>query len=154
MTNYPDNKRRRDVRGLKKQQLIMREFTCPACGESAGTEIQGWAELRCYCGRRMKEDKQSKPKGGYVYLATDGIAYKIGKTEKVKQRMRGLAYDNGCPIEHVCSVSISRPHKLEAKLHREFAEKRLSRGSHIEWFDLSDQDVAYIKELFGQTAGA
>jgi hypothetical protein len=86
------------------------------------------------------------PRAGFVYLlraATD--QYKIGRTKDPKNRKETFDVKLPFPVEFECLIPTQDMFQLEKALHQRFGGKRL-RG---EWFDLSEEDVAYIKSLDG-----
>jgi hypothetical protein len=78
---------------------------------------------------------------GYVYLIWWNGYYKIGKANNVAQRIREIT--SGHPIQptviHI--IPTDAMERLEKQLHKRFAAKRING----EWFDLSEDDVKYIK---------
>jgi hypothetical protein len=82
-------------------------------------------------------------KSGYVYLikASTG-AYKIGMSKDPNSRIatfKTLPFD----VELLALIQTDNMHELEKELHERFADKR-RQG---EWFNLSSEDVEYIKSL-------
>lgn len=88
-----------------------------------------------------KTAKQPKP--GYVYLLKGGGCYKIGKAQNPEKRSETLAIQLPYPVQLIHYIPAKDPRVYESELHEQFADKRLNG----EWFDLSDEDVAYIKGL-------
>lgn len=84
----------------------------------------------------------------YTYLMSGAPGlYKIGWTANPKSRiskMGGQAY----PVMYVCLIETDNGEVLEKELHAQFASKRVR--SQAEWFNLSDDDVEYIKSLVVQ----
>lgn len=83
---------------------------------------------------------------GYVYLIKDVSMtghYKIGKTRNPHDRLSTFGVKLPFEIETVCLIRCDRYHELESNLHRQFADKRVNG----EWFNLSPEDVEYIKGL-------
>lgn len=85
---------------------------------------------------------------GYVYLATDGELFKIGRTIDPEQRVSGL---KNTARGELRNASIKMLHffpcdnmvEAERILHSLLSSKR-KRG---EWFDLSEEDVARITSI-------
>ena len=93
--------------------------------------------------RPVWERPTDKP--GYIYLVkhSSGI-YKIGRTENLKTRMRGLETSNPAgSIELIASFKTETARAKEADMHTIFAEKR----DHGEWFNLDAKDVEQFKEI-------
>ena len=69
--------------------------------------------------------------------------YKIGKSADFHQRLETIQSYNSAELEVVLVQKTSLNNYLEKILHFEFKSKKI-RG---EWFDLSKEDVARLKEL-------
>ena len=69
--------------------------------------------------------------------------YKIGKSSDFHQRFEMIQSYNAAELEVVLVQKTSLNNYLEKILHFEFKSKKI-RG---EWFDLSKEDVARLKEL-------
>ena len=69
--------------------------------------------------------------------------YKIGKSADFHQRLETIQSYNSAELEVVLVQKTSLNDYLEKILHFEFKSKKI-RG---EWFDLSKEDVARLKEL-------
>jgi hypothetical protein len=80
---------------------------------------------------------------GFVYLLKGQGYYKIGRAKDPHRRSETLAVQLPFPTEMVAHVHSPDYKALEAELHQRFVDKRLNG----EWFDLSDEDVEYIKGL-------
>ena len=95
--------------------------------------------------RAKKERKATRATTAtYIYLMRDertGLV-KIGKSQNPQYREKTLQSDN--PLIVLVHSWAGLPAEEKA-LHNEFAEKRV-RG---EWFQLSDEDIASIKDRFG-----
>jgi len=74
-----------------------------------------------------------------TYLIYDGRLYKIGQTNDINQRMKGIY--NANPFVKIlgCTDKIS-----EQKLHEIYKKCRVK----LEWFDLSDAEVQDILNSF------
>ena len=81
---------------------------------------------------------------GYVYLvsAYNGL-YKIGKTNDIEKRFRGLETMSPVPLKLIHAIETITPLKLEAKLHKKYDHCR----AHGEWFMLSKDEVVEISAL-------
>lgn len=78
-----------------------------------------------------------------VYLLHCQGRYKIGmSTTGVRSRVSAIQTASPYPVELVCVIWTYSPAELERALHKRFASKRISG----EWFDLSADDVDYLKE--------
>jgi hypothetical protein len=85
-----------------------------------------------------------KDRPGFVYLIKSPSGhYKIGKTSNIHNRLR--TFNVKLPFEPtlVHTIKSSDMHAQEQVLHQRFASQRVNG----EWFNLSDEDVAYIKTL-------
>lgn len=91
--------------------------------------------------------KQKKVNPGYLYLLVCGNGlHKIGVTAHPTSRL--AAFKNSMPFqkdmvkyEHLMKVDDMVG--LETRLHNQYAKKRVAG----EWFNLDDDDIAYIKSL-------
>jgi hypothetical protein len=76
-------------------------------------------------------------KAGIVYLfLNEGGVYKIGMTIDLHQRWKHLEREHG-PLELIAFIETVDRYKLEKDLHQHYAAKH----SHLEWFNLSQNDV-------------
>lgn len=95
----------------------------------------------------QKSDPHSgppKPRFGWVYLLSAGNRYKIGlTTSPVEKRVATIQANTpwDIVIEHIICSSDVRA--TEKRLHDQFEEKRVNG----EWFNLTPEDVKYIKSL-------
>ena len=84
---------------------------------------------------------------GCVYLVRGKRGYKIGETEDLERRMKELERKYG-PLEllHV----IDAPHSIAAEtyLHYRYRDQQVRDDSpHREWFNLTERDIAHIKNI-------
>ena len=93
-------------------------------------------------GDQSAEIKKSST--GFVYLVRNGNLFKIGITENMLRRLRGLA-----PDELLKVVRCSNFQELERELHRRFKNVRLPQ---TEYFRLSDQQVQEVHQLLVKLA--
>lgn len=91
--------------------------------------------------------KVKQTKSGFVYLIKRDSDYKIGVSSKPKSRITAIQTGSASPVETICLIKTDDMENLELALHNRFAEKRI-RG---EWFNLSTEDVEYIKSLAVQS---
>lgn len=77
---------------------------------------------------------------GYVYVLKSDYGYKIGKAVDVTSRTKQFGVKLPFKWELVATKASSNYSKLEADLHRHFAEKR----QEGEWFSLSEADLTEI----------
>ena len=91
----------------------------------------------------MKNRSYEKKKSGFVYVIQSNKYYKIGQTKKLNARLGDLS--RTCPdgIELITSVFSEDVKSLEASFHHKFSSKRI----HGEWFELDNNDIAYIKSF-------
>lgn len=94
-------------------------------------------------------NRKTKPKPhslaeGFVYLLkTPQGLYKIGRSKNAEKRITKLGVKLPYPIYPLAIIKTSDMVALEKVLHARFEEKRVNG----EWFELSDEDVQYIKSL-------
>jgi hypothetical protein len=82
--------------------------------------------------------------GGFVYLLQSPTgAYKIGRAIDPEDRLRTFSVKLPFEVEYACLIRTSDMVALERELHQQFEEKRVNG----EWFNLDENDVAYIKSL-------
>lgn len=97
--------------------------------------------------KQQKKEKYTHP--GYVYLLQSPTsAYKIGRTQDPDNRLATFGVTLPFEVEYIALIKTPDMYGLERKLHAHFKSKR--RGN-TEWFDLSSDDVAYIKSLAVQS---
>lgn len=85
--------------------------------------------------------KEPKKRSGYVYIVkTDDNFYKVGITNNVKNRIRGLQTSNPKKLELVGSFYSKDYQGLESHLHGKFDKHRRSG----EWFEL---DIDAVDEM-------
>jgi hypothetical protein len=72
----------------------------------------------------------------YVYVLTDGEAFKIGMSSKPNVRLDKMQTDNSKPVKHVVIFAVSQhvARDIERALHMHFAHENI-RG---EWFNGPD----------------
>lgn len=93
---------------------------------------------------RPTETRSSvSPTSGFVYLIWSRYGYKIGKAVNVKSRTRLFEVKLPFPIKVEHYARFDDYSHAERSLHRYFHDKRLEG----EWFDLTPDDVSYIKSL-------
>lgn len=97
--------------------------------------------------RRIETDPfvgPKNPRRGFVYLFKCNDRYKIGRTKNPTKRLAKMA---GAimpfKIERLHAIPCKDACATETELHRRFADKR-EQG---EWFNLTEEDIAYLKEL-------
>jgi allophanate hydrolase subunit 1 len=97
-------------------------------------------------------DNYPEPKGGYgatgrrgyVYLIqSESGWYKIGRTINPEDRMKTFSVKLPFRVEYICLIQSEDMIALEAELHKRFEDQRFAG----EWFDLTDNDVAYLKSM-------
>lgn len=85
---------------------------------------------------------------GFVYLLqSPSRAYKIGRTRNPEDRIRTFSIKLPFEVEYISVVETLDMYQLEKDLHLKFEAKRING----EWFNLSAEDIEYIK-LLGQVA--
>lgn len=78
-----------------------------------------------------------------VYVVQFGNEYKIGKTDMPRQRLDTIQSLKKQALDRYCLIMTNWTSWLESGLHDKFADKRL----HGEWFNLSDEDFEYLRQL-------
>lgn len=82
--------------------------------------------------------------GGYIYLvAGESGLYKIGISKDVKKRFKGIQAQSPVQLSLIHHFYNEDYRVTEKLLHVYFAEQR----QHFEWFDLTDEQVAWFCEL-------
>ena len=93
---------------------------------------------------KAKQIQTSRP--SHVYLFECGRKYKIGVSVNVERRMKDLD-QRPFPVTLVASSRMIRnAYQIEQSLHEQFDDQRLNG----EWFELSDEQVAYITEYLNK----
>jgi hypothetical protein len=83
-------------------------------------------------------------KQGYVYLLKSEHGYKIGYSKSPTSRHEQIDLILPFETELICTHKTDDMIGLERRLHERFADKRING----EWFDLSEDDVTFIREMF------
>lgn len=88
--------------------------------------------------------KKKSEKPGYVYLLkSDKGFWKIGRTVDPENRGKTFGIQLPFEVSFECLIKADNMMLLEAELHHRFDHKRING----EWFDLTPEDVEYIKGL-------
>jgi len=97
--------------------------------------------------QQRRQSGQSKTRAGYVYLIlADSGHYKIGRSVNPDDRMKTFQLTLPFEVEFEHIVQCDDMVMLERELHQRFDHQRVNG----EWFDLSPDDVDYIKSLGGE----
>jgi len=93
------------------------------------------------CKTRLNQHCESS----FVYLmkGCGTGTYKIGVTADIDSRVKAISTMSSGGVELICSGAGGS--RLELELHRKYKSRRL----HGEWFNLSGDDVEYIKVKLG-----
>jgi hypothetical protein len=111
-------------------------------------ELRAIERLRPSTRARRVEAEADRP--GFVYLLKCEIGpYKIGRAKEVSERIKTLAIQLPFDVRLVHHFPADDCVAAEAFLHGRFADRRL-RG---EWFDLTEEDVAWIGGIVGFADG-
>lgn len=88
-------------------------------------------------------DKVAPSRRGRVYLlrAENGL-HKIGRTANPSDRLKTFSVKLPFQVQFEHLIETNDMYALESKLHKLFAEKNIAG----EWFELSPEDVLYIKD--------
>lgn len=104
----------------------------------------------------MRENKVineniKKTKDGYVYIIkkNDENIVKIGMSKNYSERTKQISTKLPFEVETVKVFKTKDMYSLERKLHDIYKEKRLNG----EWFELSNEDLEYIKNGMGLNYG-
>lgn len=89
--------------------------------------------------RRYKEHDP-----GFVYVIDGGLYHKIGKSRDPSKRIKQLQCFSSSRLTFAHLISTDRMTWTEDLLHSRFHKCR----SHGEWFSLSPDDIAWIKQKF------
>jgi len=92
----------------------------------------------------LEDMKRHKFSHVYVIEGTHNgnVAYKIGKADKLSERLKTFNVKIPFDIELICSFYVKDSLGLEAKLHAEYSKQRLAG----EWFDISyKNNISIIK---------
>ncbi len=90
----------------------------------------------------MKRNDESGKERKFVYLirATNGLV-KIGITSDIEHRFRTLNAGSPLELKLLGCIESGNVQELEKELHTRFSDKNVRH----EWFNLSFEDVSYIK---------
>jgi len=93
-----------------------------------------------------REKRRKKRAPGFVYLIrSESGHYKIGRTVNPEDRIQTFSVKLPFRVEYEHLIKCEDQVALERALHTRFSDKRVEG----EWFDLSPEDVAYIKSIGG-----
>lgn len=94
----------------------------------------------------QREERRKRKAPGFVYLIRSEVGYyKIGRTVNPDDRIRTFSVRLPFRVEYEHLIKCEDQRALEKQLHTKFADKRIDG----EWFELTPDDVAYIKSLGG-----
>jgi hypothetical protein len=118
-----------------------------ACSPSAIAEVNVMIEASdkadAEASREAPPSSRRVPQRGWVYIVKIGKAYKIGCTRGLKGRLQDLV--SGYPrLKVVHTISSHDIRKLEQRLHQQFHARHIDR----EWFALTAEDIAWLKDTF------
>lgn len=155
-THLAENADRMPHNGLRNEpdewlaeQIKMFEFV-------KGNRYTDWQELEGFieavkAERRKREARKKKAHSptfrfstGYVYLLQSPTgAYKIGRSRDPQSRLRTFQVKLPFEVSYVAVIQSENMYSLERELHNRFEQQRVNG----EWFNLSPEDVEYIKSL-------
>lgn len=112
-------------------------------GRGGNFELPPYLSIRQETERIIKQKQENKEcVGGFVYLLKSSNGYyKIGYTNNIKKRLHDIGIKVPFKIELIHKIKCSDARRLESELHSQFSSKRVNG----EWFNLSQEDVNYIK---------
>lgn len=91
-----------------------------------------------------KRPMMGKGRAGHVYLLQSVTGhYKIGRTSNPANRLKTFTIKLPFEVEYVCVIACEDMYRLEWDLHEKYESKRVNG----EWFNLSPEDVEYLKGL-------
>ena len=90
----------------------------------------------------IKHDSSTE---GFIYVVKHDKFYKIGKTINIEDRLKGLQTASATPFELITSIRTKNYHVIEKQFHKVFENKHVSG----EWFNLSKEDIEFIKNYNG-----
>lgn len=91
--------------------------------------------------KREQQRQQRRKAQGYVYLLASKHGYKIGKTRRPSQRLTALPTLLPFETKRIFCQQYRDYHSIEHELHEHFQDKHLNG----EWFELTAQDIAFVK---------
>lgn len=86
----------------------------------------------------------------YIYIISDGQNYKIGKSNDVEKRLRGLSTGNSKDLSIVCKYEIDSTYvsEVEKQLHNKFKQYNVKN----EWFSNAiEKHIPQIKNIIEET---
>jgi len=124
--------------------------------ESKDTQenIESYLNELLYCGYLHINEydthvkTRTPPPPGFIYIITDGQSYKIGITNNVNSRIKGIQTSHSKKLEVVISQKVLNNTRLEGFLHNKYKDNRLSG----EWFNLEPDDIEEIRRIVIQEA--
>lgn len=94
----------------------------------------------------QEKNSDNQEKRGVYFIQADNGLTKIGRTKNLKNRLSKLKTSSPCELNLIWFIETEHELELEAKIHDVFSVKRV-RG---EWFDLTDEDMSWIKQIFSK----
>lgn len=90
---------------------------------------------------KPKPAPRKKYKGHIYVIQKDGY-YKIGRTIRLERRLKELSALSPTPLNLICTIPSDDLLTDEENTHAKFDSKRVSN----EWFELTAQDVTWLKQ--------
>lgn len=84
-----------------------------------------------------------REKDGFVYVVSNGIHYKIGRSSNVEARVKSLRASTTHPLELLTFLPCPDMYASESYLHVRFHQYLVQN----EWFALTAADLAWLQEL-------
>ena len=115
--------------------------------------IENNIDIKDYNSKKLKKEyfniqkrlkiKEEKDDNGFIYIIRSWNLYKVWKTKNILNRTKKYITENPYMLEVIHTYKITNMSEEEKRLHKLFENKR----ERWEWFNLSNEDILYIKTL-------
>lgn len=92
---------------------------------------------------RMRAEKAARKESGWVYLATDGASYKVGRSIHPDKRVKSLKSGNPNPVYLFLKIKVKDSVSVEKSIHRHLESQRACG----EWFNLTKQQLKTLVNM-------
>ena len=106
--------------------------------EEAKQGLMGYPQVKYV----KPEPEPRKKYKGHVYVIQRDGCYKIGRTKHLEKRLKDLSALFPTPLDLICAIPSDDLIIDEKSAHARFDSKRI-KG---EWFDLTAEDIAWLKQ--------